>query len=83
MGIIITQEQIEQFILNTCRIPGGQKDAEIKKGLCNGIEFSYIRIGYWRKMPDDLFNVLKDHVTECVDEDDDTLPRYSYHIKSR
>lgn len=52
--------------------------AEIKTGLCNGIEYHYIRIAYWQQLPFNVFNAIKHLVSEDCMEDDDTLPKYSY-----
>lgn len=57
-------------------------NAEIKEGLSNGTKYYYIRIGFWKQLPEDAYNAVKHLIHESVIEDDDCLPRYSYNPNS-
>ena len=55
------------------------------KLLSLGISFdaksSYIRIGYWKRMTNDLYNELENYLSEECIEDEDTGYLYCYYYK--
>lgn len=53
--------------------------AEIKQGLSNGNKYFYIRIGFWKQLPQQAYNAVKHLISEsCLNDDNETFPRYSY-----
>lgn len=52
---------------------------EIKTGLSNGTEYKYVRFGYWKQLPKEVFFIINHLLSEDCIEDDDCRPRYSYN----
>ena len=61
------------------------EDAQgFQKGYCRAIHAkrSYIKIGYWKKLTDSVFNLVSDYLIEEEFEDEDCGTLYAYYFKN-
>lgn len=57
------------------------EDVQIEYCLHNGKKEPFIKIGYWQKMPNQIYEKYKHVLSEYDDSDEDRKTWYSYHLK--